>query len=242
MGKGRGKRIFFHCCQLTQCCQLTLTCSIEEQNYRRDALVSWQLRNVGFAVLDRSKWDSNIFTVDWSDPEVILECFKSEMKLGVQESPDSVKKCSIPVTGAFDNNASGLKDRFWVSKMVEEDYAKKLEEFSNNIDDSRRIPMNPTAKPEFKDNRKKCKSAQFALSGRFSHTDLHYAEIAIPLIKRLMSKHMPGTDEFRDSLGLIAAGGMVSKKLQPAAVTCLFRRKCQTAPMKRRAQELHMDR
>ena len=77
--------------------------------------------------------------------------------------------------------------------MVEEDYAKKLEEFSNNIDDSRRIPMNPTAKPEFKDNRKKCKSAQFALSGRFSHTDLHYAEIAIPLIKRLMSKHMPGT-------------------------------------------------
>ena len=63
---------------------------------------------------------------------------------------------------------------------------------------------------------------------------------AVLLMKRAMSKHMPEGEE-EDSLELIGEG-IESKMLQVAALTCLWRGRCLTAPEERRTQELHMDR
>lgn len=198
---------------------------------------------MGFVVVDRSKWESNLLTVDWSNPQVILNCFQTCMNLGERDRGDVVKKCSIPVAEAGKSSASGLADRFWLAKTSEyskmDKNAEIIEDFSNKIEGSLRIPKCPTATSQ-KGKDQKCKTSNFALSGRLSHPDIHYAEKAVLLMKRAMSKHMPEGEE-KDSLELIGEG-IESKMLQVAALTCLWRGRCLTAPEERRTQELHMDR
>jgi len=192
-------------------------------------------------VLDRSKLDSSLLSLDWSDPHLIYDCFGSkEMKLGQRRSPDAVRKCSIPVEG----RSGGLANRHWIGKTLDDDMidscAATIEDFSNNIDGSRRMPKCPKGSkmaPHPKSN--KCKQSKFPLGGELSHPDLHYAELAFLRMKRAMSCYLP--EEYRESLRLVGEG-METKKLQVAAMTVLFRDRCQSAPQERTTQELHMDR
>ena len=103
---------------------------------------------LGYVVLDRSKCDSNLLTVNWSDPKNIHKCFVTNMGLTGQNRVAVVGKGSIPVAGACQSNASGLVDRFWLPDTLEagnmDRCAKVMEEFSNDVDDADRMPKHPT--------------------------------------------------------------------------------------------------
>ena len=210
----------------------------------KDSLVCWRLRVLGYVVLDRSKWDSNLLTVNWSDPQV-LHKFLVAMNLDVQGSADVVRKGSIPIEGACKSNKRGLMDRYWLSASSEPEMmdhrAKEMEKFSNSVADSDRIPRQPTARTPNRKN-KNCGKSTFPLSSWYTHPDVNYAELGFPALKRKMALVMefPG-EEKRDSLALVNQG-MVSKKLQVATWTVLHRGRWQSAPQERTTQELHMDR
>ena len=204
----------------------------------KHSLVCWRLRVLGYVVLDRSKWDSNLLTVNWSDPEV-LHKFLVATNLDVQGSADVVRKGSIPTEGACKSNKL---DRYWLSASSEPEMmdhrAKEMEKFSNSVADSDRIRLEPTARIR---KIKKCGKSTFPLSSLCTHTDVHYAELALPALKRKMALVMKSPGEERDSLALVNQG-MVSKKLQVATWTALHRGRWQSAPQERTTQELHMDR
>ncbi|EJK60291.1 hypothetical protein THAOC_19380 [Thalassiosira oceanica] len=141
-------------------------------------------------------YDCSLLEVDWSEPKVLLKCFGTEMGLCARRRGDVVKKGSIPVGGACQNNAPGVVDRFWISELSDpmkmDHNAEMMEEFSNNADPADRMLAHATKSGQ------KCKS-KFALSGRLSHPDLHYAEIAVVRMKRKMATTFDKVDE-RDRL------------------------------------------
>ena len=224
--------------QLTPCS--LQFCREEEEKYRSDASASWQLRVLGYVVVDRRKYDCSLLEVDWSEPKVLLKCFGDEMGLCERQRGDVVKKGSIPVGGACQNNAPGVVDRFWISELSDpmkmDSTAKTIEKFSNNADPADRMLAHATKSGQ------KCKS-KFALSGRLSHPDLHYAEIAVVRMKRKMATAFDKVDE-RDSLSLLSLlkeGGVETKKMQVVAVAPLYRARSGDKSQGR-IQEPHMDR